>query len=72
METAKDITDHFINRAKLLNEFLVTTPVPEDFSFNGPPPYDMTIEDGIMSAKVWAIDFDEACLRFDQYLENCK
>jgi hypothetical protein len=72
METAKEICDHFINRAKMLNEFLVTTPVPEDFRFNGLVPFDMTIDGGVMCAKVWAISFDEACTKFDQYLENCK
>jgi hypothetical protein len=72
MDTAKEICDHFINRAKVLNEFIVTTPVPEDFRFNGLVPFDMTIEDGIIAAKVWAIDFDEACQRFDEYMDQCK
>lgn len=72
METAKDICDHFINRAKLLNEFIVTTEVPDDFRFNGPIPFDMTIEDNIIYAKVWAINFDEACERLNHYMEQCK
>jgi hypothetical protein len=72
METAKEICDHFINRAKQLNEFTITTDVPEDFRFNGLIPFDMTIQDNVISAKVWGIDFDEAVNRFNEYMEQCK
>jgi hypothetical protein len=72
MDTAKDICDHFINRAKHLNEFVITTEVPDDFRFNGLIPFDMTIQDNVISAKVWAIDFDEAVIRFNEYMEQCK
>lgn len=72
MSTAKDICDHFINRAKLLNEFVITTEVPENFRFNGLIPFDMTIQDNVISAKVWGIDFDEAVTRFNEYMEQCK
>ncbi len=72
METAKEICDHFINRAKQLNEFTITTDVPEDFRFNGLIPFDMTIQDNIITAKVWGIDFDEAVNRFNEYMDGCK
>lgn len=72
MSTAKDICDHFINRAKNLNEFTVTTTVPEDFRFNGVVPFDMQIVEGEIQAKVFAVDFDEAVERFDSWIENCK
>jgi hypothetical protein len=72
METAKEICDHFINRAKQLNEFTITTDVPEDFRFNGLVPFDMTIQDNVITAKVWGIDFDEAVNRFNEYMEGCK
>ena len=72
MTTAKDITDHFINRAKNLHEFTVTTDVPEDFKFNGVVPFDMQIKDDQIEAKVYALDFDEAVARFDKWLETCK
>jgi hypothetical protein len=72
METAKDITDHFISRARNLQEFTVTTEVPEDFRFNGVVPFDMSINEGIIYAKVWAIDFEEAATRLDTFLETCK
>ena len=72
MSTAKDICDHFINRAKQLNEFTVVTEVPEDFRFNGTVPFDMQIKDGEIEAKVFAVDFDEAVYRLNEYLETCK
>jgi hypothetical protein len=72
MSTAKEITDHFINRARHLNEFVVTTDVPDNFRFNGTIPFDMEIKENIIYAKVWAIDFEEAVQRFDSWLENCK
>ena len=72
MTTAKDICDHFISRAKQLNEFTVTTDVPEDFRFNGVVPFDMQISEGIITAKVYGVDFDEAVYRLNEYLETCK
>lgn len=72
MSTAKDITDHFINRAKNLVEFEVTTRVPDDFRFNGVVPFDMKIEDDTIYAKVWAVEFDEAAKKLDDFLETCK
>ena len=72
METAKDIMDHFISRAKHLQEFDVTTEIPNDFRFNGVVPFDIVIKDGILYAKVWAVEFDEAAKRLDDFLETCK
>lgn len=72
MTTAKDITDHFINRAKHLQEFTVCVNVPHDFKFNGVVPFDMQIKDEEIEAKVWAVDFEEAVNRLDEWLETCK
>ena len=72
MSTAKDITDHFINRAKNLQEFIVCTNVPHDFRFNGVVPFDMQIVNEEIEAKVWAVDFEEAVNRLDQWIETCK
>lgn len=71
METAKDITDHFINRAKHLQEFIVTTSVPEGFRFNGVVPFDIKIADEEIEAKVLALDFDEAAHKLNEWLETC-
>lgn len=72
METAKDITDHFINRAKNLQEFIVTTSVPEGFRFNGTVPFDLKIAEGEIEAKVLALDFDEAAHKLNDWLETCQ
>ena len=67
-----EIYDHFINRAKNLKEFTITTHVPDDFRFNGLVPFDLKINDGFIEAKVYGIEFEEACLKFDNWLETCK
>ena len=72
MTTAKDIMDHFINRAKQLQEFTVCVNVPDDFRFNGAVPFDMKIVNNEIEAKVWAVDFEEAVDRLDEWIELCK
>ena len=67
-----DMMHSLISRAKNLQEFTVTTDVPEDFRFNGVIPFDMEIKENIIYAKVWAVDFDEAVHRLDEFLESCK
>lgn len=67
-----DMMQNLLHRAKNLQEFIVTTGVPDDFRFNGTIPFDMEIKDNIIFAKVWAVDFDEAVKRFDEFLETCK
>ena len=67
-----DMANNLISRARNLNVFTVTTEVPEDLRFNGEIPFDMQIKDSIITAKVWAVDFDEAAKRLDDYLGTCK
>jgi hypothetical protein len=63
-----DMANNLIFRAKHLQEFIVETNVPENFRFNGVVPFDMEIVEGVISAKVLAIDFDEAVAVFDKWL----
>ena len=67
-----DMANDLIFRAKNLQEFIVETDVPQDFRFNGVVPFDMTIEDNIIGAKVFAVDFNEAVKRLNEFLETCK
>jgi hypothetical protein len=67
-----DMANDLIFRAKNLHEFTVNTEVPDDFRFNGEIPFDMQIKDSIITAKVWAVDFDEAAKRLDDFLGTCK
>ncbi len=67
---ASDMATNLIFRAKNLTEFTVTTELPDDFKFNGLIPFDMQITGSILEAKVWAVDFDEAVARLDQFLQN--
>ena len=71
-KTAKEIAENAFERAKKLQEFVVETDVPEDFRFNGVIPFDMQIKDSIISAKVIALDFNEAVTQLDNFLESCK
>ena len=66
------MANNLIHRAKNLQEFVVETDVPEDFRFNGVVPFDMSIDEGQIEAKVYGIDFDEAVNTFDKWLETCK
>jgi quercetin dioxygenase-like cupin family protein len=45
-----DMATNLIFRAKNLNEFTVTTTVPENFRFNGLVPFDMSIKKGEIEA----------------------
>jgi len=67
-----DMANNLIFRAKHLQEFIVTTEVPEEFRFNGVVPFDMQIVDNQIEAKVWAVDFNEAAHRLNEFLETCK
>ena len=67
-----DMANHLIFRAKNLTEYVVTTDVPDGLKFNGTIPFDISIKDSTMYAKVWAVDFNEAVDRLNEYLETCK
>jgi hypothetical protein len=61
---------NLIFRAKNLQEFTVTTELPDDFAFRGVIPFDMQITGNILEAKVWAVDFNEAVDRLNVFLQN--
>jgi CO dehydrogenase nickel-insertion accessory protein CooC1 len=67
-----DMATALINRAKNMQEFTVTTEVPEDFRFNGVIPFDINIVEDELRAKVFAVDFNEAVAQLDKWLETCK
>jgi hypothetical protein len=67
-----DMANNLIFRAKNLNEYVVTTEVPEEFRFNGVIPFDIEIIDNVIYAKVWGVDFNEAVNRLNDWLETCK
>jgi len=65
-----DMATNLIFRAKNLQEFTVTTELPDDFRFQGVIPFDMQITGSILEARVWAVDFDEAVHRLNEFLQN--
>lgn len=65
-----DMATNLIFRAKNLQEFTVTTELPDDFAFRGVIPFDIQITGNILEAKVWAVDFNEAVDRLNEFLQN--
>jgi hypothetical protein len=61
---------NLIFRAKNLQEFVVTTELPDGVRFNGVVPFDMQITGSILEARVWAVDFNEAVDRLNEFLQN--
>jgi hypothetical protein len=65
-----DMAMNLIYRAKNLQEFTIEVDVPDNFKFNGLIPFDMTIENNVMKAKVFGLTFEEAVATFDKYLSE--
>ena len=65
-----DMATNLIFRAKNLQEFIVTTEVPNGVRFNGVVPFDINITGTMLEARVWAVDFDEAVHRLNEFLQN--
>lgn len=63
--------DAVMDRIKNLEEYEVQITVPEDFQFEGPVPYDMSIAGGIAWVKVIATSIEEATIKANEYFE-CK
>ena len=65
-----DMATNLIFRAKNLQEFTVTTDVPDGVRFNGVVPFDINITGTVLEARVWAVDFNEAVERLNKFLQN--
>ena len=65
-----DMATNLIFRAKNLQEFIVTTEVPNGVRFNGVVPFDINITGTMLEARVWAVDFNEAVDRLNEFLQN--
>jgi hypothetical protein len=65
-----DMATNLIFRAKNLQEFIVTTEVPNGVRFDGVVPFDINITGTMLEARVWAVDFDEAVDRLNKFLQN--
>lgn len=60
-----------MSRIKNLTEYEVQITVPEDFQFEGPVPYDMSISGDTAWVKVIATSIEEATMKANEYFE-CK
>ena len=57
-----------IGRIMQLTEFTVTTKCIGTLQFNGVIPFDLTIKDNVVTAKVLAVTFDEAVATLHNFL----
>ena len=55
-----DMAHALIHRAKNLQEFTVEVELDSALALNGIVPFDISIKDGILTAKIFALTFDEA------------
>ena len=67
----KNLTNEIIDRAKNTREYLVVTTVPDGFEFMGVVPFDLTIKNNNITAKVLAASQSEAESKFTDWLDNC-
>jgi len=63
--------ENVMNRIKNLTEYEVQVTVPNEFEFDGPVPFDMSISGGTAWVKVIATSIEEATMKANEYFE-CK
>ena len=66
----KNEFDKIMERIKNLGEYEVQYRVPDDFNFNGPVPFDMSICAGIAHVKVIASSLEDALEKVEKYFEG--
>lgn len=55
-----ELSWQLIERAKRIQEYIVTKKLPNGFSFRGKIPYDMWLHGTVAEIRVWAISAEEA------------
>lgn len=65
-----DMAHALISRAKNLQEFSVEVELTEPLRMNGVIPFDISIKDDMLTARVYAVNFDEAVAMVHNYLES--
>jgi hypothetical protein len=65
-----DMAHALIHRAKNLQEYAVELELTEPLRLNGVIPFDISIKDNILTARVYAMDFDEAVNIVSTYIES--
>jgi hypothetical protein len=65
-----DMAQALIHRAKNLQEYAVELELTEPLRLNGVIPFDISIKDEILTARVYAMNFDEAVNIVSTYIES--
>ena len=67
---AQEQTVNAIERAMNLKCFKIVKQTPDDFGFNGRVPFDISIKDGVMVFKVYAVTLEEANAKVETFLDE--
>jgi hypothetical protein len=67
-----ELSNNLIYRAKNLQKFTVETEIDYPLAVQGKIPFDIRIKDGLLSADIYALNFDEACVMLNNFLEDCQ
>lgn len=67
-KTAAEFTKDIIERMKQAKQFRIIRPIPDDFEFRGPVPFDIKISNETMVFTVYATSIEDAHSKVDQYL----
>jgi hypothetical protein len=71
MNTAKELTHNLIERARSMQLFEITQPVPDNFEFFGTVPFNIKInQDNILTCYVHAVTLTEAEMQVNQWLQE--
>ena len=65
-----DMAHALIFRAKHLQEFTVEVELTQPLMLTGVIPFDVKIKDDVLTARVYAMDFDEAVKIVSTYIES--
>ena len=60
--------NQIMDRLKNLQEFDIEVDLPDNFKFNGVIPYDTRISNNKARFKVYALSYDEASSKINQYI----
>jgi hypothetical protein len=70
MKNAAEFAQNLIERARRMQEFRIIKTQPDNFVFNGKVPFDVKIQNNMMTFTVHAVDLAEANAMVDKYLDD--
>lgn len=65
-----DTINQIMDRIKNLQEFTIEVDLPENFKLHGSIPYDLKISDNKARVKIYALSYDEAYSKVNEYIQS--